>query len=312
MLRITHAQSHDSISTLKLEGKLLGPWVAELARLCDELQCAPGCPRLDLAAVTFVDRGGVMLLRDLIGRGATVTACSALVAELLHSAGPMTDALVPAAGSALAPPTKEDRKRPALNDVELLARVRAGDERACEALVRQHGGRMLAIARRYLRTEEDSADAVQDAFLSAFRSLARFQGNSAVGTWLHRIVVNVCLMRLRARSRSREVRIEDLLPTFDETGHHSHPVRAWKGEALARLTRAETRALVLACIERLPDSYREILLLRHIEELNTEETAHLLGIDPGAVKVRLHRARQALRTLLEPVGLGDETGVATA
>jgi RNA polymerase sigma-70 factor (ECF subfamily) len=125
-------------------------------------------------------------------------------------------------------------------------------------------------------------------------------------------VVNVCLMRLRARSRSREVRIDDLLPTFDQSGHHSHPVRAWEDEALARLTRAETRAHVRAFIDRLPDPYREVLVLRDMEELDTEQTARHLGISPGAVKTRLHRARQALRTLLEPVVLGEEEGVATA
>src|SRR5262249_34035765 len=187
----------------------------------------------------------------------------------------------------------------------------AGDERACEALVRQHGGRMLVVARRFLRTEEDSADAVQEAFLSAFRSLDGFEGRSAPGTWLHRIVVNVCLMKLRARSRSREVRIDDLLPTFDETAHHSHPVRASKGEARARLTGTETGAHVRACIYRLPDPYREVLVLRDIEELDPEQTAQHLAINPGAVKTRLPRARQALRTLLEPVVLGDEAGVAT-
>jgi ABC-type transporter Mla MlaB component len=84
MLRITHAQGHDSISTLRLEGKLLGPWVAELARSCNKLACSPDCLRLDLSAVTFVDRPGLALLRDLLGRGATLAACSGLVAELLH------------------------------------------------------------------------------------------------------------------------------------------------------------------------------------------------------------------------------------
>jgi RNA polymerase sigma-70 factor (ECF subfamily) len=188
---------------------------------------------------------------------------------------------------------------------QFLARVWAGDEEASAALVRKYGGRMLAVARRFLRCEEDSVDAVQDAFLAAFRSLEGFEGNSALGTWLHRIVVNVCLMRLRARSRSREVRIDDLLPTFDESGHHSHPVRAWGDEALARLTQAETRAQVRGCIDRLPDAYRQVLILRDIEELDTEQTAQHLGIKPGAVKTRLHRARQALRTLLEPVVLGE-------
>ena len=147
---------------------------------------------------------------------------------------------------------------------EILARLRAGDESACEAFVRQHAGHMLAVARRFLRTEEDSADAVQDAFLSAFRSLDGFEGHSALGTWLHRIVVNVCLMRLRARSRNREVRIDDLLPTFDETGHHHREIRPWDDQALARLTESETRAQVRACIERLPTPYREVLLLREL------------------------------------------------
>jgi len=85
MLRITHARGRNSISTLRLEGKLLGPWVTELARSCNELPCYLDCLRLDLSAVTFVDGPGVALLRDLIGRGATVAACSGLVLELLHA-----------------------------------------------------------------------------------------------------------------------------------------------------------------------------------------------------------------------------------
>jgi ABC-type transporter Mla MlaB component len=84
MLRITHARDHDSVSTLRLEGKLLGPWVAELARSCDEVSCSPHRLRLDLSAVTFVDVPGVALLRDLLGRGVTLAACSGLIAELLH------------------------------------------------------------------------------------------------------------------------------------------------------------------------------------------------------------------------------------
>jgi RNA polymerase sigma-70 factor (ECF subfamily) len=224
----------------------------------------------------------------------------------------MTDSTRNVAGCAGEPLGTEDRNVCPSDDVELLGRIRGGDERACAAMVRRHGGRMLTVARRFLRTDEDSADAVQDAFLAAFRSLDGFEGNSALGTWLHRIVVNVCLMRLRARSRSREVGIDDLLPTFDETGHHARPVRPWGDHGLARLTRAETCAQVRACIDELPAPYREVLLLRDIEELDTEQTAQHLGINPGAVKTRLHRARQALRTLLEPMVIDDAEGVATA
>src|SRR5947209_16123945 len=96
-------------------------------------------------------------------------------------------------------------------DVELTKRARDGDAWAREALVRRHGGRMLAVARRFLRSAEDSADAVQDAFLAAFRSLDTFEGNASLGTWLHRIVVNTCLTKLRTRSRCRQVPLDDLL-----------------------------------------------------------------------------------------------------
>jgi RNA polymerase sigma-70 factor (ECF subfamily) len=218
----------------------------------------------------------------------------------------MTDSFTNTAGSSGKTLCNDGQSVAASDDLDLLERLRAGDERASEALVRWHCGRMLAVARRFLRSADDSADAVQDAFLAAFRSLDSFAGNSTLGTWLHRIVVNVCLMKLRSRSRQREVRIDDLLPTFDGTGHHSRPVRPWEDHALARLTQAETRAQVRARIDRLPEPYREVLLLRDIEGLDTDQTAQQLGTTPGAVKTRLHRARQALRTLLEPLGLDDE------
>jgi ABC-type transporter Mla MlaB component len=83
MLRINYSREHDSIWTLRLEGKLLGPWVTELARSCNELECSPDCLRLDFSAVSFVDEAGVALLRELISRGAKLAAYSGLVAELL-------------------------------------------------------------------------------------------------------------------------------------------------------------------------------------------------------------------------------------
>ncbi len=202
------------------------------------------------------------------------------------------------------------RSTPA-DEARLVERIRAGDEQACEFLVREFGGRMLALARRYLRCDEDCADAVQDAFLSAFRALSSFEGNSSLATWLHRIVVNACLMKLRARSRRQSVPLDDLLPTFDENGHHSSPVTPWTDPAESRLLSAETRALVGACIDRLPEPHRAVLLLRDIEEFDTEQTAQALGISQAAVKTRLHRARKALRTLLEPLFGSEEEALST-
>lgn len=184
------------------------------------------------------------------------------------------------------------------DDETLLAGLRAGDERAFETLVRLYGARMLAVARHFVRNDEDAQDIVQSAYLNAFRSVSQFEGQCLIGTWLHRIVVNAALMKLRSRRRKPETSIEDLLPTFQDDGHHVEQFSDWCAPADELMERAETRAIVRACIDRLPDSYRDVLMLRDIEELSTEESARALSMTPTAVKVRLHRARQALSTLL--------------
>lgn len=185
-------------------------------------------------------------------------------------------------------------------ETDLLSRLRAGDEVAFALFVRQYTGRMLVLARGFLHCEDDAADAVQDAFLSAFKSLARFESNSSLGTWLHRIVVNTCLMKIRSKARRKTYSIEELLPTFDETGHHAQPVAPWSENGYERMASTETKARVRECIDQLPEDYRTVLVLRDIEEFDTDQTAAILGLNPGAVKTRLHRARQALRTLLNP------------
>ena len=186
------------------------------------------------------------------------------------------------------------------DDSALLARLRAGEEAAYEELVRSHGGRLLAVARRMLRNDDDAGDAVQDAFLSAFRAIESFEGGSRISTWLHRIVVNAALMKLRTRRRKPEQSIDDLLPRFLEDGHLERPAGAWRDLPEDLVGQSELRDLVLASIDQLPEGYRNVLLLRDIEELDTEETAAAMGISTNAVKTRLHRARLALREILEP------------
>jgi len=187
-----------------------------------------------------------------------------------------------------------------LDEATLLARMQAGDEDAFEACVRNYSGRLLLVARRILTNEEDARDAVQDALLSAFKGISRFEGLSRIGTWLHRIVVNAALGRLRSRQRHPELSIEDLLPHFGEGEHQIDPPTPWKATSVAILQQQELRELVQRCISRLPETYRIVLLLRDIEGLSTEETAQMLETTIGVVKTRLHRARQALRSLLDP------------
>lgn len=180
-----------------------------------------------------------------------------------------------------------------------LERLRANDPAAVATLVRSESPRLLSVARRILRNDEDAKDAVQEGLIAALGSLDRFEGGSQLSTWLHRIVVNAALMKIRARRSRPEESIEDLLPGFEADGHISVPASEW-APADALVLRDEVCQLVRASIDRLPESYRTVLLLRDIEELSTEETAQALGISAVAVKVRLHRARQALRTLLAP------------
>lgn len=183
------------------------------------------------------------------------------------------------------------------DETALVKGLRQGDAHAFETILRLHGPRMLAVARRLLRCEQNAADAVQEAFICAFRKGATFEGQSRLSTWLHRITVNSCLMQRRSTARRHEVNVDDLVPTFDESGHHTRPIETW--EPVSHAVDAETRACVRSCIDRLPDDYRTVLILRDIEEYDTDEAARILGCSEGCVKTRLHRARTALRTLLE-------------
>ncbi len=186
------------------------------------------------------------------------------------------------------------------DEAELLARLRAGDDAAYETLVRAYGGRLLAVARRLLRDEEEARDAVQEALLSAFKAIERFEGESRISTWLHRITVNAALMRMRSRRRKPETSIEELLPSYIEDGHHANPPARWRELSDEQVHGAQIRELVRASIDRLPENHRTVLLLRDIEELDTKQTAEALGVTENTVKTRLHRARQALREVLDP------------
>jgi RNA polymerase sigma-70 factor (ECF subfamily) len=173
-------------------------------------------------------------------------------------------------------------------EVELVARLRAGDNGAYEQLIRTHAGALTAVARRFFGDTAAATEAVQDTFVSAFKAMGDFEGTSKLGTWLHRIAVNACLLKLRGRKRGRLVALES----------DDHEARTAASDDT--ISQAETCARVRECVEQLPEAYRTVIRLRDLEGLSTEETARHLGTSDGAVKTRLHRARQALKTILEP------------
>ncbi|MBI1335647.1 MAG: sigma-70 family RNA polymerase sigma factor [Phycisphaera sp.] len=185
----------------------------------------------------------------------------------------------------------------------LLAALQGGDDRAYHFLVVTHSPHLLAVSRRFMRNEVDAQDVLQDAFLSAFKALPSFRGDAKLSTWLHSIVVRAALMKLRARKPQwkRELSIDDVLPRFsDGFDHRDNPGPAWRSTVEQELHSKEVCSLVRQAIDRLPEIYRVVVMLRDIDGLDTQETAELLGVTTTVIKTRLHRARMALRELLDP------------
>ncbi len=194
-----------------------------------------------------------------------------------------------------------------LDEGELITRLKAGDHSAMEPVVRSFGGQMLATASRLVGSEDEAKECVQLAFIKAWKGISSFRADSSLRTWLHRIVTNEGLMKIRARKRRAEQSLDDHLPRFDSTTCRIEPLLGCASPASADelLERATVRDQVRDAIEQLPQDYRTIVLLRDIEGFTTSETAELLELSVTNVKVRLHRARSALKNLLEPVLAAD-------
>lgn len=163
------------------------------------------------------------------------------------------------------------------DDRALVARCRAGDERAMQQLYQRHAGRLFALALRLTGRRSDAEDVVQDTFLRAWRGLEGFRAESSVGTWLYRIALNRCRDAF-ARRRPEEPEVEGVAEVRE-------------GDALAR------RGLE-AALAALPEGYREVLLLHDVMELEHPEIAAILGVEVGTSKSQLHKARARMRELL--------------
>lgn len=185
-----------------------------------------------------------------------------------------------------------------LDDNVLLEELRKGSPEAVEALFDRFHGKIYGLAMSILKNESDAEEATQDVFMTVFRKAFTFKGDSALYSWIYRICVNACLMRLRGKKRSDTVSIEEFLPVFTAEGMHVSHVGDWSKEVERKMLDKELGAVIRKFTEKLSEKYRVVFVLSDVEGLSNEETAQILGLTVPAVKSRLHRARLYLREQL--------------
>jgi RNA polymerase sigma-70 factor, ECF subfamily len=180
----------------------------------------------------------------------------------------------------------------------MIAAVLAGEIQVYHELIRPYERRVYVMAFSYMKNKEDAEDVAQEAFVRAFRKLASFRAESKFSTWLISITINEARTRLR---RQALVRMEplDQLPDDDKSISPAL-LRDWREIPSQAVEREEVRNLIQRAVEQLPDIYRQVFLLRDVEELTISETAEALKISIPSVKVRLHRARLMLQKQLAP------------
>lgn len=176
-------------------------------------------------------------------------------------------------------------------DSEIVERIREGETRLYEQLIRRHNQRLFRVARAFLRDADDVQDVMQEAWLRAYAGLSRFQGRALFSTWLTRILINCAREHVRRRSRRPEVALD----TIDESGAAMIDHRASDSNGERRVEQEQVGLLIEKAIDTLPVAYRAVFVMREVEKAPVAETAACLGLSPVNVKVRLHRAKRLLR-----------------
>ena len=184
-------------------------------------------------------------------------------------------------------------------DADLVEALRREDPEAPEQLVETYGDRVYRLALRITGSNEDAVEAAQDALWTAARKISTFKGESAFGSWLYRIAANAAYQKLRARrSKSHEIAMDDVLPTFDDDGRHFEPMADWSERVDERALTGELRDVLERAIGGLPADYRTALVMHDVEGLSNPDIAETLGISLPAVKSRVHRSRLWVRKQL--------------
>ena len=185
------------------------------------------------------------------------------------------------------------------NQEHFVQRLNSGEDVAFQELVETLGPRLLRTAEHLLSDHAEAQDCLQETFLQVHQKIDTFRGDATLATWIHRILINACLMRLRRRDQ-KTVSLEALLPKFDNGGCRPEPLWQFPASIDEIVVQRDIREKITRQIQQLPDPYRVVLYLRDIEGYTTTEVCEMLSLSSSAVKVRLHRARAALKKLLEP------------
>ena len=183
-------------------------------------------------------------------------------------------------------------------DEALLESLRTGSPGAVDEMLRLYQGKIFNLAMSILKNESDAEEATQDVFMTVIRKADTFQGNSAFYSWIYRICVNTCLMRLRKGRRTETVPIRDFLPGFTSEGGHARPVDDWSRDVERRIPEKELGQVIGGFTKELPEKYRVVFALCDVQGFSSDEAAEVLDLTVATVKSRLHRARLCLRERL--------------
>lgn len=189
------------------------------------------------------------------------------------------------------------------SEAHLLKRARGKDVAAFEELVRRTEDTLYQLAMRYVRNESDAQEILQNAYLSAWRSLPTFEGRAQFGCWMYRITVNASLMHLRARNRHQEVALHDverdeISEALRQTAHNPRVLNDWTKSPDEECQCAELRRCIELAVAALPEILQSTFVLRNVKQMSIVATADELGVSIPAIKTRLHRAHKALREAL--------------
>ncbi len=186
-----------------------------------------------------------------------------------------------------------------MHEEQLVDSLRRGEDQAYQWLLENYLPQVYRLAHGITQDPMEAQDVTQEVFLSIFKKVREFQGNSSLLTWIYRIAVNASLDKVRSRQRRKEtVSIEEYLPSFTPDGRHAQEIADWSEMPLERLLNREARHKIQEAIEALPDDLRVVLVMKDVEGFPLKQICDILELSLPAVKSRLHRARLVLRGAL--------------